>query len=1051
MYDLELSIDHIILTLKSMRDSPDLKNHQFLACLLSGLFDEYKFFSTYPSKELNLTASLSGSLIREQLIGYVPLGIGVRYVLDAIRNSIESKWYEFGSMALSKFVNRLEEWPQLALAVSEVESLKLTHPDVYLRAKTVLNGKNYKDGYLSTIVGDPDEDAENNSKPKDGNEDGEDDPRVVFSAIKSDDDLILREIRRRKKLAALDAVSGRTAEPEDPSSNRKLMTSKMGFLEPEEHTSDKILFIINNLAFNNLDTKLTEMSSQIKPEHYNWFAKYLVNHRVSIEPNNHSLYLQFLDKLALPHMYKKINNETLIKCGLMLNSEQTLKSGSDRTILKNLASWLGSLTLAKNLPIKHHNIVFKDLLIQGFRSNRLIIAIPFVCKVLEQSNKSKVFKPPNPWLMGILKLLIKLYHYGELKLNLKFEIEVLCKALEIELKDVKPTEVLKKQDELSQQRQEVEEVKAAARSLAAAQHQQADQQHNHLSIENVIGRATGTLNSNSAPSAGATIPAPQPLENPGPNNLSGGSHSLSLNGQAGYASSLQDLLKQALLELPLLMTFSTEVVLNNNILWKRAVFTSIERAIRDIIGPVVERSVTIANILTREMILKDFAMEGEEDQMRTSAHMMVKNLAGSLALVTTKEPLRNQILVNIRTLSIQNGIPEHNVLDEEIQQVTADNLDVACQVIEKVATDKAILQIDNSLASAYEARRRHREHTNSAFWDTSAMAASHYSGMLPNPLKLKLGGLEPDQLRIYEETANQQQHQQLQKALSQVLIGFGLDQLTGGGDREISSDDYGQNLAEIVENHEIRNLINGILKMLRQANPTLKDQSDALDEDGDVTIDVGEPDSNTSDGDHEDEDNEDEDDDPDDGDDVNVDDHHEDKDVTDFDMGMVDRGVRNAIVRPQSLDNPSDLDEEAQNLMNFLNSGAPDLGLPEGDDQLINAGGGRGEIEDHMDDEDGGSAGDQGHVVDDGFEGGSLDSGDEVVIETGIGDNRTEAAPWSWNGVLPFQPRDPSRTSRFGWSPHSAPSRNRQRLWSTTDWSAVHGDLNPPSLGRGFQ
>lgn len=31
------------------------------------------------------------------------------------------------------------------------------------------------------------------------------------------------------------------------------------------------------------------------------------------------------------------------------------------------------------------------------------------------------------------------------------------------------------------------------------------------------------------------------------------------------------------------------------------------------------------------------------------------------------------------------------------------------------------------------------------------MAASHYSGMLPNPLKLKLGGLEPEQLRIYEE------------------------------------------------------------------------------------------------------------------------------------------------------------------------------------------------------------------------------------------------------------------------------------------------------------
>ncbi|PLW31504.1 hypothetical protein PCANC_21074 [Puccinia coronata f. sp. avenae] len=408
MYDLELSVKQIILILKSMQDSPDLKNHQFLACLLSRLFDEYNVFFAYPSKELNLTASLFGSLIREQLIGYVPLGIGVRYVLDAIRNPIKSKWYEFGSMALSKFVNWLEEWPQLALAVSNVESLKPTHPDVYLRAKTVLNGENYKDVYLSTIVGDPDEDAENNTKPKEANEDGEDDPRIVFSAIKSDDDLILREIRRRKKFAALDPA------------------------KPDEHISDKILFIINNLAFNNLKSKLTEMSSQIKPEHYNWFAKYLVNHRVSIEPNNHSLYLQFLDRLALPHMYKKINNETLImKCALMLNSEQTLKSGTDRTILKNLAWWLGSLTLAKNLPIKHHKIAFKDLLIQGFNSNRLIVAIPFVCKVLEQSHKSKVFRPPNPWLMGILKLLIELYHYGELKLNLKFEIEVLCKALEV--------------------------------------------------------------------------------------------------------------------------------------------------------------------------------------------------------------------------------------------------------------------------------------------------------------------------------------------------------------------------------------------------------------------------------------------------------------------------------------------------------------------------------------------------------------------------------------------------------------------------------------------
>lgn len=123
--------------------------------------------------------------------------------------------------------------------------------------------------------------------------------------------------------------------------------------------------------------------------------------------------------------------------------------------------------------------------------------------------------------------------------------------------------------------------------------------------------------------------------------------------------------------------------------------------------------------------------------------------------------------------------------------------------------------------------------------------------------------------------------------------------------------------------------------------------------------------------------------------------------------------------RPQSLDNANDLDEEARNLMNFLNSGAPDLCLPEeGDDQIINAGGARGEIEENLEDEDGGSVADRGHVADDGFEGGSLDFGDEVVIDTPVGDNRGEAAPWSWNGVLPFQPRAEIQTAPVGLGGH---------------------------------
>lgn len=41
--------------------------------------------------------------------------------------------------------------------------------------------------------------------------------------------------------------------------------------------------------------------------------------------------------------------------------------------------------------------------------------------------------------------------------------------------------------------------------------------------------------------------------------------------------------------------------------------------------------------------------------------------------------------------------------------LTQDNVDIACQVIEKIAMDRAVVEIDEALGSAYEARRTHAE------------------------------------------------------------------------------------------------------------------------------------------------------------------------------------------------------------------------------------------------------------------------------------------------------------------------------------------------------
>jgi len=83
---------------------------------------------------------------------------------------------------------------------------------------------------------------------------------------------------------------------------------------------------------------------------------------------------------------------------------------------------------------------------------------------------------------------------------------------------------------------------------------------------------------------------------------------------------------------------------------RRLVPIAVDRAVVDIIEPVVNRSVTIACTATAELIVKDFAVEQDEQCMRKAAHLMVSSLAGQLALVTCREPMRVSLLEMLRSL-----------------------------------------------------------------------------------------------------------------------------------------------------------------------------------------------------------------------------------------------------------------------------------------------------------------------------------------------------------------------------------------------------------------
>ena len=145
-------------------------------------------------------------------------------------------------------------------------------------------------------------------------------------------------------------------------------------------------------------------------------------------------------------------------------------------------------------------------------------------------------------------------------------------------------------------------------------------------------------------------------------------------------------------------------------------------------------------------------MEPDEQKLRSAAHLMAQNMAGSLALVTCKEPLRLSILAHARTLFAAGGVSEQALPEQALLLLVQDNLDLACVVIEKTAMEKALAKVDEGLANAYRTRRDFKMHGHGAiFWDKASL--SHYSTTLPDLMRIAPPGLQPAQLRVYEQLA----------------------------------------------------------------------------------------------------------------------------------------------------------------------------------------------------------------------------------------------------------------------------------------------------------
>ena len=81
--------------------------------------------------------------------------------------------------------------------------------------------------------------------------------------------------------------------------------------DPPDCQKDLVCFVFNNLSPCNLSAMVAEFSESVSWAHLPWVAKYLVQ-RASIEPNLHTLYMDFLDGLGELPLSRLVLKETYI-------------------------------------------------------------------------------------------------------------------------------------------------------------------------------------------------------------------------------------------------------------------------------------------------------------------------------------------------------------------------------------------------------------------------------------------------------------------------------------------------------------------------------------------------------------------------------------------------------------------------------------------------------------------------------------------------------------------------------------------------------------------
>ncbi|XP_033897529.2 CCR4-NOT transcription complex subunit 1 isoform X2 [Acipenser ruthenus] len=723
-----MSVDEVLEMLQRFKDSNIKREREVFNCMLRNLFEEYRFFPQYPDKELHITACLFGGIIEKGLVTYMALGLALRYVLEALRKPFGSKMYYFGIAALDRFKNRLKDYPQYCQHLASITHFLQFPHHLQECVQYIEYGQQSRDppvkmqGSITTpgSLALAQAQAQAQVPPKAPL------PGQVSTIVTTS---TTTTVAKTTTITRPTGVSFKKDVP--PSINTTNIDTLLvatdqteRIVEPPENVQEKIAFIFNNLSQSNMTQKVEELKETVKEEFMPWVSQYLVMKRVSIEPNFHSLYSNFLDTLKNQDFVKMVLSETYRNIKVLLTSDKAAANFSDRSLLKNLGHWLGIITLSKNKPILYTDLEIKSLLLEAYVKGQqeLLYVVPFIAKVLESSVRSMIFRPQNPWTMAIMNVLAELHQEHDLKLNLKFEIEVLCKNLSLDINDLKPGNLLKDKDKL----------KALDEQLSAPK-KEAKPPEEMLPIV-PPGEFLPFAAAPSTPATTTTCTAT------GPPTPQFSYHDINVYALAGLAPHIN---------------FNQNIPLfQAHLQLKQYVRQAIERAVQELVHPVVDRSIKIAMTTCEQIVRKDFALDSEESRMRVAAHHMMRNLTAGMAMITCREPLLMSIATNLKnSFAAALRAPtqqQREMMEQAAAQIAQDNCELACCFIQKTAVEKAGPEMDKRLATEFELRK-HARQEGRRYCDPVVL--TYQAERMPEQIRLKVGGVDPKQLAVYEEFA----------------------------------------------------------------------------------------------------------------------------------------------------------------------------------------------------------------------------------------------------------------------------------------------------------